>query len=303
MGRQGMTDFRKLMSIINEAQVEAGHTPPKYDPNDDVHYDAMKKTGYFGKQGAGAILLAKNTGRVLLMHRSSEVHMGMTWGGCGGAFDPDTENKIDKVRKEIKEETGYVSRVPLVPLPFIFRDGTFAYHNYLGLVDNEFEPVLGWESIDYIWCEYGHWKSPLHPGVAALFSDPESEKIIKHYASLYRHSDEHPEISETLDEDMVVTPNIANTMATQAATQAASANANGATSPAQAAQGSQGSVPAQGSATPAPNDGTPPATGTTPAAPTPAPGTPTTTAPGTGGDNDSAPATTTPKSLAPITSQ
>ena len=285
-----MTDFRKLMSIINEAQVERGNAPPKYDPADEIHYEASRRTGYFGSQGAGALLLAKTTGRILLLHRSEGVHEGNTWAGCGGAFNPAKgETPVSKTRQEIREETGYVNRVPLIPLPFIFRDGEFRYYNFLGLVDDEFNPELGWEATDSKWCDYGHWPNPLHSGIRALFSDQPSTDIIKHYVSLYQYGDEHPGEIPEIDESVVVTPNIANAMATQAATQAASANAQGPLATTQTQQGGQAT-------------GTPDTSGASNGS-TPSPVQAGGTSTGTGTNDNGNQQQTTPKSLAPITSQ
>src|ERR1044072_6312895 len=40
------------------------------DHNDRAHLEAMKKTGFWGEQGAGCIFLARDTGRLLLAPRS-----------------------------------------------------------------------------------------------------------------------------------------------------------------------------------------------------------------------------------------
>ena len=52
--------------------------------NDDEHAETLAKTGFWGKQGAGSLVVAKDTGRILLAHRSRAVEQPNTWGVWGG---------------------------------------------------------------------------------------------------------------------------------------------------------------------------------------------------------------------------
>jgi 8-oxo-dGTP pyrophosphatase MutT (NUDIX family) len=177
--------MRNFINIMNEAiQIDHDSSPEENEAADAPHYDALRKTGFFGEQAAGAILMAKTTGRIMLCLRSGSVEQPYTWGNCGGAFHSD-ERPIDAAKREVYEETGYTGGVTMVPL-FVFKSGTFRYSNFLAIVEDEFVPNLGWEADDHVWVDYGDWPSPLHFGMTALFSDSESERVIEHYAKMFQ---------------------------------------------------------------------------------------------------------------------
>lgn len=159
-----LADFQHMMEDIADHEAD--------------HYRALAKTGFYGRQGAGCIILAHSTGRILLAKRSRAVEQPGTWGGWGGAIDGD-ENPLDAVKREVREEAGYTGPVDVRPL-LVFRKGTFAYHNFLVVVEDEFRPMLNWETEGYRWCDYGNWPSPLHFGLESLFSDADSVATITH---------------------------------------------------------------------------------------------------------------------------
>lgn len=178
-----MSDMRKLIDMINEATVDADSAPPTYEDGDKDFYDTMEKTGFFGDQAAGAILLAKKTGRILLVLRSAKVLQPHTWGNVGGAHHAD-ENPVDAAKREAHEETGYNGSMSLIPL-LVFRKGNdFVYRNFLAVVEDEFVPNLGWEATDHRWCDFGDWPQPLHFGMEGLFDDAASVATIKKYITL-----------------------------------------------------------------------------------------------------------------------
>lgn len=177
--------MRKFINIMNES---GDHTPPSYDPNDEAHYHALDKTGFFGNQAAGCLVMAMSTGRIMLVLRSSQVLESGTWGNLGGAHHAD-EQPVAAAERELHEETGYSGTARMVPL-YVFRSGNFVYRNFLALVPDEFIPDLGWEADDYKWCEIDQWPQPLHFGPAAVFADEASIRTIRHYASLSSAHDE-----------------------------------------------------------------------------------------------------------------
>lgn len=121
---------------------------------------------YFGTSGAGAIIIAKDTGKILLLRRSSNSEEPGTWGGVGGKID-HAEDPSDTVAREIEEETGYNDTKTVYPL-YVYRDGEFTYYNFLVLVPFEFTPQLNWESDNSTWVEFGKWPNPLHFGIEEL---------------------------------------------------------------------------------------------------------------------------------------
>ena len=142
------------------------------DPDVD-HRDALQQTGFWGRAGAGCIMMARSTGRFLIAHRSDEVQEPNTWGTWGGAIDQGLTPQ-EAVRQEVSQEAGYHGPLKLIPL-YVFRHPSgFTYYNYLAVVDDEFDPELNWETQDYDWFTFGRWPRNKHPGLAKLLSDPAS---------------------------------------------------------------------------------------------------------------------------------
>lgn len=136
---------------------------------DEDHAQALQQTGYWGRQGAGAIILAKDTGRILLPLRSRLVEQPNTWGVWGGAIDEE-EDPASAVRRELSEEVGYNLQIDeLIPM-YVFEDPRvgFKYSNFLAVVPTEFKPKLNWETQNFMWIEFGKWLAPLHFGLKSL---------------------------------------------------------------------------------------------------------------------------------------
>jgi len=154
--------------------------------DDQDHGEALRQTGFWGRRGAGCIIIAKDTGRILLPFRSKRpppgrttghVEQPHTWGTWGGAIDRG-ENPIEAAQREVQEEAGYRGPVQMIPL-YVFKRGEFHYYNFLAVVQNEFEPVLDWETETSTWVYPGEWPQPLHFGLAALLKDPKSAHTIR----------------------------------------------------------------------------------------------------------------------------
>lgn len=158
------------------------------------HARTSEEPGFWGAQGAGALFMARNTGRILFSFRSADVNEGHTWGVFGGAIDPG-ESPAVAAKREAEEEAGYDAGAhDIIPL-FVFQSGKFRYHNFVILVPREFEPKPyegpeayyddppgNWESEDFIWTSFGKWPTPLHFGAAALLKDPKSLARLKNLA-------------------------------------------------------------------------------------------------------------------------
>lgn len=144
-----------------------------YENNDQDHQNELDKTGFWGKQGAGSIIMAKTTGRLLIQKRSDFVEEPGTWGTWGGAIDSNL-SPVDGATKEFEEETGksktYIrEKIPL----YVFKHPTgFSYYNFLFVVDDEFIPhptsEHDWEVGGFKWVEFGEWPNPLHFGLIEL---------------------------------------------------------------------------------------------------------------------------------------
>ncbi len=175
----------KLKSLIKESfddEEYAKWRQSGMSAADREHSKTLSATGFWGKQGAGSIILAKSTSRLLLPFRSARVEQSNTWGVWGGAIDEGDDPKAT-VKKEMKEEVGYTGTIlDIIPL-YVFKDQRtgFQYHNFITIVPEEFQPKLNWETEDYDWVDFGDWPQPLHFGLKALIqqSGNDIKKIIE----------------------------------------------------------------------------------------------------------------------------
>lgn len=107
---------------------------------------------YWGTTGAGILPFCLSTKRFLIPKRSQEVMHGGTYGVWGGKIESD-ENPEDAAKREFYEETKSNVSMDLLEA-HIFVDGEFKYHNFIGLVEEEFEPKLNWETSSFEWLTY-----------------------------------------------------------------------------------------------------------------------------------------------------
>jgi len=93
--------------------------------------------------------------------------------------------------REFIEETEYEGNVKLIRASvFKSPDGKFKYHNFLGIVDREFEPDMEqWENDAYEWVDLYelHTHKDQHFGLRAMLEDSK-DLIEKKYASCLRRT-------------------------------------------------------------------------------------------------------------------
>lgn len=154
--------------VLNKSTIEI-----QWTENDQEHAQALKQTGFWGRKGAGAIIAARDTGRILLPHRSQSVEQPGTWGVWGGAIDPK-ENPETAARREVHEEAGAPDIEEMIPL-HVFKKDDFQYHNFLAITPQEFKPKLNWETQGYKWINYGEWPQPMHFGLESLIQNSGKE--------------------------------------------------------------------------------------------------------------------------------
>ncbi len=61
---------------------------------------------------------------------------------------------------------------------YIFKSPDFTFHNFIGVVKDEFIPVLNWENTDYKWCDINDMPTDLHFGVHKLFDNIDAQYLI-----------------------------------------------------------------------------------------------------------------------------
>jgi 8-oxo-dGTP pyrophosphatase MutT (NUDIX family) len=140
--------------------------------HDIDHKAALQETGFWGREGAGVIPFCRTTKRFLLGLRSEECLQPLTHACFGGARDHG-ETPEEAARREKGEETKYTGNYELILL-FVFVSGTFKYHNFVSIVDEEFEPELNWETKSAGWYRLDELPQPLHFGIHAILNDQEA---------------------------------------------------------------------------------------------------------------------------------
>ena len=122
------------------------------------------------RHGAGILFLASDTGRVLLSLRSSAVSEPHTWGVIGGKIE-DNESPLRAARREVKEEISFTGKFEHLIPAYVFKTKDFKYYNFVGVVLNEFTPVLDYENDDAQWFDMHELPEPLHFGAMRLFQN------------------------------------------------------------------------------------------------------------------------------------
>lgn len=159
------------------------------DMKDQGVLGPLVPNGWWSKSAAGALILARDTGRILLQKRAEDEGdaPGM-WGEFGGGIDR-SEWPERALKRELQEECGLEGGNPfrggythdayrIQALPYTHRSQDLVYYNFLATVDKEFEPKTNHETADWDWFEFGDWPEPLHPGVIELFTDKQSYRMI-----------------------------------------------------------------------------------------------------------------------------
>lgn len=175
---------KKLKELIENAvkQIfsETFDNDESYLVTDEEEYRVSHGTDqrFWGNKGAGILLIAKETNRLLLVFRSGRVNEPKTWGIPGGKID-DEESPVSAAAREVQEELGYSGAINSIPA-HIFKAGNFRFYNFLGIVPTEFKPILNWENDNAAWFEIDSLPSPLHFGVQSLLNNSKEkiEKII-----------------------------------------------------------------------------------------------------------------------------
>ena len=163
----------------------------EFGSGDYAAFDNSSDDNFWGDIAAGVLPICSKTKRILLNLRSKYVNEPNTYGIYGGKLDND-EDITEAVKREFLEESGYNGNIKLIPA-FIFKNksGTFEYHNFICIIDDEFIPELDWESDGYRWVtfeelmkeqiysDYTNEMEEKHPGLKELLKDPMSLDIIR----------------------------------------------------------------------------------------------------------------------------
>lgn len=144
-------------------------------------YTNTKGGKFWGNSGAGVLPICVNTGKILVPLRSKYVNEPRTYGIFGGKTDND-ETPEHAAKRELVEEAGYHGNYKLIPA-YVYKssDNTFTYYNFIGLVEEEFKPILDWETEAAQWITFEELINlkPKHFGLESLIAN--SGDLIKKY--------------------------------------------------------------------------------------------------------------------------
>lgn len=125
---------------------------------------------FWGDRGAGVLPICLSTGKILVAYRSADVNEPHTWGIFGGMIDED-ETPHEAARRELEEESGYSGKFKIIPA-HVYRSpkGGFAYFNFLGIVESEFQAEFDWETENAKWMTLDELEKlkPKHFGLVEL---------------------------------------------------------------------------------------------------------------------------------------
>jgi 8-oxo-dGTP pyrophosphatase MutT (NUDIX family) len=174
--------------------------------SDDIRYEQgggvfLNRSGenFWGNIGGGVLPVCTKTKRILVPLRSRYVNEPNQIGVWGGKADEEEgENElgiVNVVKREFKEETGYNGEIELIPA-YIYQtpSKSFTYYNFIGLVEEEFTPLLDWETKNAKWITleelvkyedfiiidfgYGTNKYYKHFGLMSLLNDKNSMDLL-----------------------------------------------------------------------------------------------------------------------------
>lgn len=104
------------------------------------------------QSGAGILLVAQDTGRVLLLQRALPDNGAGYWCPPGGGCDLGETAEEGAIR-ETYEECGYLCLEDLSVVSVGHPNENYTFTNFAAFIDKEFEPKLSWEHCDWRWVD------------------------------------------------------------------------------------------------------------------------------------------------------
>lgn len=115
---------------------------------------------------SGVLIICKNTARVLLLLENPLREYGSVWSLVAGSVE-DGEEGIEAAEREVGEELGV--DLPDIDYYFVDREEDEnegkVFNFFVGVVDEEFNPDLSSEHVNFGWFERRDLPEDLYPGL------------------------------------------------------------------------------------------------------------------------------------------
>jgi hypothetical protein len=161
------------------------------DELDELHYKGpIEDSSGWKMFGAGCIVLAKSTRRLLIPKRRSDVDNANLWSTFGG-FIINYEFPKQAMLRNLEEQSGLPGGHPysgghtngapgMYPL-MTYHDinAGFMYYNFLVVVDSEFQPRIGGTMQSAEWFNLGIVPEPCDANLRYLLSNTLTESTIR----------------------------------------------------------------------------------------------------------------------------
>lgn len=122
------------------------------------------------KLDAGCLIYCESTGRILLLQDNPSKSYGSVWSLVSGEIE-ENESAFNAVKREVGEEVGIDPEI--IDYYFVDREdgekNVFSF--FVGVVEEEFEPQLSWEHVNYGWFNKDELPENLYPGLDEKIED------------------------------------------------------------------------------------------------------------------------------------
>ncbi len=138
-------------------------------------------------KGAGALYYSEATGKFLILLRSDDGDDGNVWCCLGGGVDPDDKDDEFTVRREAFEEAGLDMDTPtqFYHLGDKHYDDGFTFRNFLGIIEDEFLPIINHEHKSFQWCDWHEFPENMHEGMMSVLNTPEAQRVLHKYTNAF----------------------------------------------------------------------------------------------------------------------
>lgn len=119
---------------------------------------------------ASCLVLAEETGRVLLFQRPPDDQHAGTWGTWIGPVDA-IMSPVHAVALALDNAMGYDGEFAISPLSTHRQERSVVLRNHVAVIPSEFAPAYGSKAHSFMWCRLAELPRPLHPDLVRLLDD------------------------------------------------------------------------------------------------------------------------------------